>query len=906
MRIKLLLLVIISFLFSHSDHNNNKHNHGKHSHQHGKNSSIYGKIINKDTNDPIEYASVSMYNSKTNKLIIGVISESDGNFQIHDISSGNYFIEISFIGFENKIIKDILMDEQKNLKSIGDISLKPKAIEGTEITVIDDVPVVEFETDKLVYTPSKDILATGGSAEDVLNNVPMVLVDQEGSVTLKGSSNVKILVNGRENRIGEGGNDVDNIPASMIEQVEVITSPSAKYDPEGMAGIINIILKKDKDEGFNGEVKFFTKSNEYHDFGDMGGLSLSTNYKKNKFNFYSSYSNNIIYRDRKGLREAYTTYTTPYISSGLDPNSVVSDSIKFTSLTNTKKRNEVFRIGTDYYLNDKLVVNVEGRYNSYSASEKSSETIILPEEEEKTHEESEPKGNHEYGLSLSLDKTYENPDKELSLFYSYDTHPVDKEYDIIIEDGHRDTTFISNKYRSKEAAIFYSHPINEKSKFETGYEFDQTYNRENMDYYLHVHVDDLEIPNQNEDPHISGVNKYNYKRDIHGAFIEYSTELTNQWSIKPGLRLEYVTKNIQFIGKPDIWYCGPEEAQDTFDSYEACNEACNYTCELTGYPTAELGAYAQMLEENNNIDIDDSYSSVYPSFHITYNITKKRSLQFAISSRVERPGGGHHGGSRQIRPFPREIHSDNFIFLGNPTLKPEYSTNYELSYKSPIPMGFFYTNLYFNSVRDKIEWYSDNSFPSFDVVTFRNADKAKTYGAEWFFMIMGQTLGGGFWYNDVQDGSDDTELNGINQGMNMYGKINLPEKYINFFGLELGFYYMKMKDDYGSMFGKGGTIWANAGISKSLLKKKAQLSLNVNNIFNSGGFSMIRTKPLIEGVDYILSPYRSGEEYTNIESSRNGRTYSITLKYNFGKLQKDKQRFRSGDVERGGGMDMGY
>ena len=106
------------------------------------------------------------------------------------------------------------------------------------------MPTIGFETDKLLYTPSEDILATGGSAEDVLNNVPMVLVDQDGAVSLKGSSNVKILVNGRENRMGEGGNDVDDIPASMIEKVEVITSPSAKYDPEGMAGVINIILMK--------------------------------------------------------------------------------------------------------------------------------------------------------------------------------------------------------------------------------------------------------------------------------------------------------------------------------------------------------------------------------------------------------------------------------------------------------------------------------------------------------------------------------------------------------------------------------------------------------------------------------------------------------------------------------------
>ena len=215
--------------------------------------------------------------------------------------------------------------------------------------------------------------------------------------------------------------------------------------------------------------------------------------------------------------------------------------------------------------------------------------------------------------------------------------------------------------------ISYSHPFNEKSKLEVGYDFDQTNNNETMDYFLHVHQDESVSPNppplgNEEESHISGINTYAYKRDIHGAFLEYDAKLNNKWSIKPGLRLEYVNKNIQFTGEPDAWYCGPEEAQDIFDSYEACNEACTYSCELTGNPNDELGAYAEILKENNNTDVDDSYESLYPSFHVTYNITDKKSLQFAISSRVERPGGGHHGGSRQIRPFPREIHSDNFIF----------------------------------------------------------------------------------------------------------------------------------------------------------------------------------------------------------------------------------------------------
>jgi len=895
-----LYLLLFSVILTHDGEHSDDDSHDRANGGAPKIGLIYGEVVNAEDSEPVEYVSVSIYNNDSEKLVAGGITDSYGFFSIDEISPGDYFIMLEFIGYEVLLIENIKLNRTQGVKrNLGTLSLVPKAIQGSAINVEGEMPEIEFETDKMVYTPSNDILASSGSAEDVLNNVPMVLVDQDGAVSLKGSSNVKILVNGRENRIGEGGNDVDNIPASMIEKVEVITSPSAKYDPEGMAGIINIILKKEKNEGFNGEVKIFSKMNDYHHFGEMGGLSVNLNYKKNKFNLYSSYSNSLRYRDHYGSREAYTTYTdSDLLLDDLESN------IHFDWEREKKKKGQIFRFGSDYYLSDDITLNFEGRYNAYSSSEKSIESTILPELEVKEHEEAEPDGNYEIGISFSADKTYDNPDKNLSLSYSYDSHPVDKEFDIIVEDGHQDTTFISSTLVSQELKLSYTHPINKNSKFEMGYDFDQTNNDENMNYYLHVHRDEDEDEDHedHEEPHISGLNTYGYNRDIHGGFLEYNAKLNDKWSIKPGIRFEYVNKNIQFVGTPEHWFCGSEE----YNSYENCINACENDCELTDNPTDELGAYAAILEENNYTDLDDSYTSVYPSFHITYNITEKRSLQFAVSSRVERPGGGHHGGSRQIRPFPREVHSHHFIFLGNPELKPEYSTNYELSYKSPIPMGFFYTNLYYNQVRNKIEWYSSNEYADFDVLTFKNADKANSYGLEYFFMVMGQTIGGGFWYNDIQDGSDDSELNGINRGMNMYGSINLPEKYIKYFGFEFGFYYMKMADDYGSMFGDKGTIWANTGLTKSILNNRARISFNVDNIFNSGGFAMERTKPLIYGFDYIPSGYDGGEEYTNVSSSRNGRTYSITIKYNFGKLQKDKKRFRSSDSERGGGMDMGY
>jgi outer membrane receptor protein involved in Fe transport len=119
--------------------------------------------------------------------------------------------------------------------------------------------------------------------------------------------------------------------------------------------------------------------------------------------------------------------------------------------------------------------------------------------------------------------------------------------------------------------------------------------------------------------------------------------------------------------------------------------------------------YAQILNSlQDSIYIDD-YTTFYPDLHFTYNLTDKKSLQFGMSKRVNRPGGGRHGhGARQLRPFPRDVYSENFIFMGNPFLKPEYSTQYDLSYKSPMPMGFAYINLYYHQLKDVIEWYDDD------------------------------------------------------------------------------------------------------------------------------------------------------------------------------------------------------
>ena len=228
----------------------------------GKNISceITGYIYNSKTEAPIEHATITVFNSE-NVVETGGITDADGLFDIDDVKPGKYNVVIEFIGFSKQEFNDIKLNPRNKVKDFGKIYLEPSSLLIEGVQVIDKKPIFEFETDKMIYNSSDDIVAGSGTAEDVLNKVPMVTVDSDGEVSLRGNPNVKILINGRPNR--QGG-DVDNIPASIIEKVEVITSPSAKYDPEGMAGIINIVLEKGRFEGFNGSIKVNAKHNKFN------------------------------------------------------------------------------------------------------------------------------------------------------------------------------------------------------------------------------------------------------------------------------------------------------------------------------------------------------------------------------------------------------------------------------------------------------------------------------------------------------------------------------------------------------------------------------------------------------------------------------------------------------------------
>lgn len=239
---------------------------------------ISGKIIEKSTNLPLEYATITFKNPETNKVVTGGITDSKGEFNI-EILAGNYIVKYEFISFKTIQFKPTLLNESKNL---GTILLEDEAQKLNEVEIRVEKTTVDFKLDKKVYSVGKDILVKGGTVSDVLDNVPSVSVDVEGKVSLRGNENVTILIDGKPSNAINITDALRLIPADAIDKVEVVTNPSARYDAEGGGGILNIILKKGRNQGINGSLNASVGSPE------NTGISANLNWKREKINFFTT------------------------------------------------------------------------------------------------------------------------------------------------------------------------------------------------------------------------------------------------------------------------------------------------------------------------------------------------------------------------------------------------------------------------------------------------------------------------------------------------------------------------------------------------------------------------------------------------------------------------------------------
>ena len=273
---------------------------------------LVGVVVDEATNTPMEYATVSIYALSDSSLVAGGISDESGKFLI-ETRPGRFYAEISFLSYNTVTVPELqLMPQELEstdfVHDLGIIELSPAGVELDQVEIRAERSEVQFSLDKKIFNVGKDLANKGGTAEDVLDNVPSVTVDIDGNVSLRGSEGVTILVDGRPSGlIGiSNTNGLRSLPANSIEKIEVITNPSARYQAEGMAGIINIILKKGSQSGWNGNLDLTAGHPARY------GASGNINYRTGHFNWFANYAFN--YRDRPGkgiqYQELYQEDTT--------------------------------------------------------------------------------------------------------------------------------------------------------------------------------------------------------------------------------------------------------------------------------------------------------------------------------------------------------------------------------------------------------------------------------------------------------------------------------------------------------------------------------------------------------------------------------------------------------------------
>jgi len=484
--------------------------------QMAKNVTISGIVLDKLTQEPLEYATAILLNTNTNEIITGSTTNEKGEFSF-ETQTGTYTVKVEFMGFKNYIIEKILLN--KNLK-LPNISLEESSEQLDAIKVTAAKSTIEYKLDKRVFNVGKDLSSKGGSATDILGNVPSVNVDAVGAVSLRGNSNVRVLINGKPSVLTTN-NGLEQIPAENIEKVEVVTNPSAKYDAEGTAGIINIILKKNKRTGFGSSLQLTTGTPANH------GINYNVNYKTEKINLFSNLGYRYLNFEGEGS----------YYRTNFENNSVSSILDETIEMKRNRKRLNLY-VGGDYYINDKntLTLSYYHRYNvsknevnydfNFLDANQNLESVLNSTENYK-----EPQKANQ--IELNYEKSFDKKGKKFTINLQYDFWNDDENESIVQQELFPNittlTTLKSRDIESSKDFLFqsdYKIPVSDKAHLEMGIKGEVR--RINSDYKVwnnEVLVDSLD-------------NLLRYDEGIYGAYLQYGNR-KRKFQYLLGLRAEH-------------------------------------------------------------------------------------------------------------------------------------------------------------------------------------------------------------------------------------------------------------------------------------------------------------------------------------------------------------------------------
>lgn len=478
---------------------------------------VTGKVIDKDNNTPLEYATIAFFSKKENKIVDGGITDAKGQFSIK-IPNGVYDISIEYISYKKITLTNKKLDSDVNL---GTIFLQIDYASLGEVEIVAQRTSVEIKLDKKIYTVGSDLTVRGGTVSDVLDNIPSVSVDVEGNVALRGNDNVTILINGKPSGL-VGLNSTDalrQLPADAIERVEVITSPSARYDAEGTGGILNIILKRSKLQGLNGAI---TLNSGYP---LSAGVSGNINYRTGDFNFFNTTGYN--YRESPGKSSSKTEYF-----NGSDPSTFLNE---FRDSDRTRK-GITTNTGVEWYINDTASLTTSIVYRNSDNKSETTNTIKeldinnnLINESYRYDPEKEDDKTIQY--SVNFDKQFKgNSAHKLTFDFQIENSDED-EFSVISQDGN-DAERVQTLEKQNNILLQsdYVLPIGEASQFELGYR--GNFNELDTDYSLEFNDNGTYVLDTNVS------NNLMYKEQINALYTQFGSKIKNKFSYLLGLRME--------------------------------------------------------------------------------------------------------------------------------------------------------------------------------------------------------------------------------------------------------------------------------------------------------------------------------------------------------------------------------
>lgn len=475
---------------------------------------VSGKIIEEITKQPLEYATVTFFSKQQNKIITGGITDADGNFSI-PVPVGMYDISAEFIGFGTKTIPNQKLTQDTNL---GSIFLAEDAEALGEVEIIAERTTVEIKLDKKIYNVGKDLTVRGGTVSDVLDNVPSVSVDVEGNVSLRGQENVRILINGKPSGL-VGLNSTDalrQLPAESIEKVEVITSPSARYDSEGTAGILNIILRRSKLQGLNGAI---TTNVGYN---PSAGISGNINYRTGNLNIFNTTGYN--YREVPGNSYSNTTYKD------------TGNSLEETKIYDRARKGFNTNLGLEWYINDSASLTTSIFYKDNNNTSNTTNSLLqynsdnqLTSTSSRFDPEIEADKTIQYAANFTKD--FETSGHKLTFDFQYEDSKEDENSLVAVNNIENEKVGTLEEQKRVLLQGDYVLPIGENAQFELGY-------RGNFDNL----TTDYEVQFLNADENTFYVdnnlsNILNYKEYINAAYTQYGSK-HGKFSYLLGLRLE--------------------------------------------------------------------------------------------------------------------------------------------------------------------------------------------------------------------------------------------------------------------------------------------------------------------------------------------------------------------------------